>query len=322
MDYALIKPEDLAAKINPTDAEIKAAYEKNRSRYQVLEKRVVRYALLDTTQMRHNIQITDDQLKAQYQANIQQYQVPNRVHVEHILLMTVGKTDAEVEEIKKTAEDVLQAGQRRVRNSKIWPRNIQRILARRTRAAIWGGSLRVKRYRNSKKPRSGWIKDRCSGLVNTQYGFHIIKVLDKETARTKTFDEVKESLARSHDAAAGRPAGQRQRRTSCAKAIRKSNKVSLDDLAKQYHLTVSETRPVSAVDPVLELGNSKEVKDAIFRLRQNELSLPLRTDRGYVVLSVKQIISAHQGSLEEVREQVVNELKQEESTKLAKIEGR
>ena len=37
---------------------------------------------------------------------------------------------------------------------------------------------------------------------------------------------------------------------------------------------------------------------------ENELSLPLRTDRGYVVLSVKQIIPAHQGTLEEVRERV------------------
>jgi hypothetical protein len=106
-----------------------------------------------------------------------------------------------------------------------------------------------------------------------------------------------------------------------AKAIRQTNKASLEDLAKQYHLTVSETRPVSAGDPVLELGNSKEVKDAIFRLRPNELSLPLRTDRGYVILSVKQIAPAHQGSLEEVREQVVNDLKQQESTTLAKTKA-
>src|SRR3982075_4548515 len=52
VNYVVINPEELAAKINPTDAEIKAEYEKNKSRYQVPEMRVVRYALLDTTQMR------------------------------------------------------------------------------------------------------------------------------------------------------------------------------------------------------------------------------------------------------------------------------
>src|SRR6202040_3069154 len=43
LNYALIKPEDLAAKITPDEAEIKAAYEKSRSKYMVPEKRVVRY---------------------------------------------------------------------------------------------------------------------------------------------------------------------------------------------------------------------------------------------------------------------------------------
>src|SRR6202521_1099208 len=108
LDYALIKPDELEAKITPDEAEIRAAYEKNKAKYQVPERRIVRYALVDVNQIRQTLQISDDQLKAQYQANIQSYQVPNRVHVQHILLMTVGKTDAEVEEIKKKAEDILK----------------------------------------------------------------------------------------------------------------------------------------------------------------------------------------------------------------------
>src|SRR5260370_32825956 len=108
LDYALIKPEDLEAKISADDAEIRAAYEKNKSKYQVPERRVARYAVVDVNQIRQNIHVSDDMLKLQYQSNIQQYQVPNRVHPQHILLMTVGKTDAEVEEIRKKAEDVLK----------------------------------------------------------------------------------------------------------------------------------------------------------------------------------------------------------------------
>src|SRR5260370_29061980 len=108
LDYALIKPEDLESKISPDDAEIRAAYEKNKSKYQVPERRVARYALVDANQIRQSVHVSDDMLKLQYQSNIQQYQVPNRVHPQHILLMTVGKTDAEVEEIRKKAEDVLK----------------------------------------------------------------------------------------------------------------------------------------------------------------------------------------------------------------------
>ncbi len=56
LDYALIKPEDLESKITPDDAEIRAAYEKNKSKYQVPERRVVRYALVDVNQIRQNVQ--------------------------------------------------------------------------------------------------------------------------------------------------------------------------------------------------------------------------------------------------------------------------
>ena len=319
LNYALIKPEDLAAKINPTDAEIKAEYEKNKLRYQIPEKRVVRYGLLDTTQMRRNIQVSDDQLKVQYQNNIQQYQVPNRVHAEHILFMTVGKTDAEVDEIKKTAEDVLKQAKKGAKFEDL-AKKYSEDPGSKEKGGDLGWITQGQTVPEFEKTAFGLDKGQISDLVKTQYGFHIIKSLEKETARTKTFDEVKDSLRapmvlQQADQQAADAADQ------LAKAIRQSNKVSLDDLAKQFQLTLSQTRPISATDPVLELGNSKEVKDAIFRLRQNELSLPIRTDRGYVVLSVQQITPAHQGSLEEVHEQVVNDLKQEESGKLAKTKA-
>jgi peptidyl-prolyl cis-trans isomerase D len=319
LSYAVIKPEELAAKITPSDAEIKAAYEKNRSRYQVPEKRVVRYGLLDTNQLRRNVQVSDDQLKVQYQNNIQQYQVPNRVHAEHILFMTVGKTDAEVDEIKKNAEDVLKQAKKGGKFEDL-AKKYSEDPGSKEKGGDLGWITQGQTVPEFEKTAFGLDKGQISDLVKTQYGFHIIKVLDKETARTKTFDEVKDSLrAPMQLQQADQQAADAADRL--AKAIRQSNKVSLDDLAKQYQLTVSQTRPTSPTDPVLELGNSKEVKDAIFRLRQNELSLPIRTDRGYVVLSVQQISPAHQGSLEEVHEQVVNELRQEEANKLAKTKA-
>jgi peptidyl-prolyl cis-trans isomerase D len=155
-----------------------------------------------------------------------------------------------------------------------------------------------------------------SGLIRTQYGFHIIKVLDKETAHTTPFDEVKDSiraplLLQKVDMEAGNIADK------ISAEIRQSNKTTLDGLAQQYHLTLAETRPVAANEPLLELGNSQDVKDQLFRLRQGDLSLPIRTDRGYVVISVQQILPTHQGTLEEVREKVFTELKQQKAAQLA-----
>ncbi|MHB8608403.1 MAG: peptidylprolyl isomerase [Candidatus Acidiferrales bacterium] len=321
LDYAFIKPEDLQAKITPNDAEIKAAYEKNKAKYQVPEERVVRYAIVDVNQIRQNIHISDAQLEAQYKQNIQQYQVPNRVHVEHILLLTVGKTDAEVEEIKKRAQDILNQVKKGA-NFEELAKKYSEDPGTKDKGGDLGWILQGQTVPEFEKVAFSLPKGSISDLVKTQYGFHIIKIIDKETAHTKTFDEVKESiltplLLTEADKQASDIADK------LSQAIRQSNKISLDDLAKQYHLTVGETRPVSATDPLIELGNSPDVKlsDSIFRLRQGELSLPIHTDRGYLVLDVSKILPAHQGSLDEIRDKVIVDLKQEKASQEARAKA-
>jgi peptidyl-prolyl cis-trans isomerase D len=313
LDYAFIKPEDLEAKITLDDAAIKAGYEKNKARYQVPEKRVVRYAIVDANQIRQNIHISDDQLLAQYKKNLQDYQVPDRAHVEHILLMTVGKTDAEIEEIQKKAQDILNQA-RKGANFEDLAKKYSEDPGTKDKGGDLGWIVKGQTVAEFEKAAFSLPKGSISDLVKTQYGFHIIKIIDKETAHTKTFDEVKDSIrAPLMLSEADKQAGDIADKLS--QAIRQSNKVSLDDLAKQYHLTVGETRPVSATDPLLELGNSQDVKvsDSIFNLRQGDLSLPIHTDRGYLVLSIKQILPAHQGLLDEVRDKVIADLKQERS---------
>ncbi|HEV3418735.1 MAG TPA: peptidyl-prolyl cis-trans isomerase [Candidatus Acidoferrum sp.] len=317
LDYVLIKPEDLESKITPTESELKAYYEQNKAKFQIPEKRVVRYALLDLTQLRQNTLVTDDELKVVYQQNIQQFQVPNRVHAEHILLMTVGgKTDAEVAEIKKKAEDILAQAKKKGANFEDLAKKYSEDPGSKAKGGDLGWLVRGQTVPEFEKAAFSLNKGEISDLIKTQYGFHIIKVLDKETAHTKTFDEVKDTLRPNFllnkvDQEASKTADQ------ISADIRQSNKTTLDQLAQKYHLTIAETRPVGPGEPVLELGNGQDVKDEIIKLRQGDLSLPLRTDRGYVVLSLRQSLSAHQGTLEEVRDKVIADLKQQKSSELA-----
>jgi peptidyl-prolyl cis-trans isomerase D len=317
LDYALIKPEDLESKITLDEADIKSYYEKNKSRYTIPEKRVVEYGLLDQARLRQSVQVSDDDIKIRYQQDIQQYQVPNRVHAEHILFMTVGKPDAEVDEIKKKAEDVLKQVKKGAKFDEA-AKKYSEDPGSKEKGGDLGWLVQGQTVPEFEKAAFSLQPGAVSDLVKTQYGFHIIKVLEKETAHTKPLEEVKDSiraplmLAKA-DEEASKVADQ------IAAAVRKSSKTPLADLAKQYHLQVAQTRPVSVTDPLLEFGtNSKDVNEAIFRLQVGEVSAPIRTDRGYVVLSLKQIEPTHQGTLEEVRDKVIASLKQEKSVELAR----
>ncbi len=317
LDYVLIKPDDLLGKVSADEGEIKSYYDKNKSSFQIPEKRAARYALVDLAQLRQTIPVTDDELKALYQQNKQQYEVPNRVHVEHILLLTVGgKTDAEIQEIKKKAEDVLAQARKKGANFEDLAKKFSEDPGSKAKGGDLGWIMQGQTVPEFEKAAFSLNKGEMSSLIRTQYGFHIIKVLDKETAHTTPFEEVKDSiraplLLQKVDAEAGNIADK------ISAEIRQSNKTTLEGLAQEYHLSVGESRPVAANEPLLELGNSQEVKDELFRLHQGDLSLPIRTDRGYVVISVQQILPTHQGTLEEVREKVLAELKQQKAAQLA-----
>ena len=319
IEYALIKPTDLASTIHPSDAELNAYFEKNIAKYQVPEKRSARYALFDLARLKASTQIPDDALRAYYNEHIDDYKVQNRVHAEHILFKTVGKTDAEVAEIKKKAEDTFAQAKKGANFEDLAKKNSEDD-ASKPKGGDLGWIVEGQTVPEFQKVAFSLANGAISDLVKTEYGFHIIKVLDHEQAHTKTFEEVRgEILPIVQDAKVNALANDIS--NQLAAAVRQSDRQPLDDLAKKFNLELGETMPVSATEPVGKLGNSPDLHQALFQLRTGELSDPLRLDTGYVVLTPKQILPAHQGTLAEVHDQVLSDYQQEKSVELARTEG-
>jgi peptidyl-prolyl cis-trans isomerase D len=316
IQYALVKPADLAPSIHATDAELAAYFAKYSARYPVPEKRTARYALLDLAALRSRTEVGEDALRVYYKDHLNDYRVEDRAHVERILFMTIGKTDAEVAEIRKKAEDVLNK-------------------------AKHGGNFEdlAKKYSEDQKSKAkggdiGWIvpgqtdpafqqvafglpKGAVSDLVKTQLGFDIVKVLDRETAHIKSLEEVRSTLVPTLlDAKVNAEASDIAGRM--AAGVRLSNRQSLDALAKQFQLELGETSPTGITEPVGTLGNSPDLHQALFELQTGELSQPMRVESGYVILTVKDVLPAHQGTLVEVHSRVLADYQQEKSLELAR----
>jgi len=319
IEYALVKPAELASSIHPTEAELSAYYSKNAGRYQVPEKRSARYALLDLAKLRESATVNDEALHAYYNAHLDQYKVENRAHVEHILFKTIGKTDAEIAEIRQKAEDVLKKAKSGA-NFEDLAKKYSEDDATKPKGGDLGWIVEKQTVPEFEQAAFSVPKGSVSDLVKTQYGFHIIKVLDRETAHTKPFEEVRGTIVPlltdqklSADA--------NTTSTQMASAVRQSNRQSLDDLARKFNLKLGETQPASVTDPVGDLGNTPELHQVLFQLRPGELSQPFQVPQGYVILTPKDIQPAHQGSLAEVHDKVLADYQQEKSIELARTKA-
>lgn len=314
--YALIKPADLASSIHPSDAELSTWFTKNMSRYQIPEKRSARYALLDLAKLRATTTVSDDTLRAYYNSHIDEYKVENRAHVEHILFKTVGKTDAEVAEIRQKAEDVLKQAKHGA-NFEDLAKKYSEDDGTKPKGGDLGWIVEGQTVPEFQQAAFTLPKGAISDLVKTQYGFHIIKVLDRETAHTKSFEEVRDSILQT--------ALEQKVNTEAsdisnqmAGAVRQSDRQSLDDLAKKFHLEVGDTPAASMTDTILPLGNSPELHQTLFALHTGELSQPIQIDSGFVIITPKNISPAHQATLAEVHDQVLTDYQHEKSVDLAR----
>src|SRR6202035_89377 len=103
-----------------------------------------------------------------------------------------------------------------------------------------------------------------------------------------------------------------------ADEIRRTGRTPIDELAKKFNLMTGEAKLVEVNQPLPELGNTPGLLDNVFRLRVGDLSAPVRTDLGYVVLSVKDIRPSHPATLAEVRDRVLADYRHEKAVDLAK----
>ncbi len=316
IEYALLKPDELASNIQPSDAELSAYFEKNKTRYQLGERRTLRYALVDTAQLSQRAGVSEQDLRAYYNDHIDRFRIQNRARVSHILFKTVGKTDAEIEEIRTKADAVLKKAKSGTKFEDLAKQNSEDS----TKDA--GGDL-------------GWIvqgqtvpefehaaftlpKGSISDLVKTQYGFHIIKVVDRENARTQSFEEVRgQILPFLSNEKADRTAGEIADRM--AAAVRQGGNQPIEQFAKQFSVPVLEAGPMAQGTALPEFGGANpELDSAVFRLSKGQLSMPIKVARGYLVFTVKEILPARQANLEDVRDKVLADYRKEKSVELAK----
>ena len=165
----------------------------------VPEKRKVKYALIETGKAEAAVQVTQDDLRAYYDQHREQYRMPEQVKVSHILIKTPlpgtdGKVDEKgVAEAQHRAEDLLKQLKGGAKLEDLAKKYSEDLGSGKVGGSLgWLGKGQT--VPEFEKTAFSLPKGQISDLVKSSYGFHIIRVDDKQAAHMKTLDEVKAEI--------------------------------------------------------------------------------------------------------------------------------
>ncbi len=108
IEFVALRRSDIAKEVKVTDADIRAEYEKNKAIYTIPEKRSAAIFYVDEAKTGASVQPSDADLRRAYNEQSDRFRTPERVKIRHILLKTTGKPESEVPKMQAKAEDLLK----------------------------------------------------------------------------------------------------------------------------------------------------------------------------------------------------------------------
>jgi peptidyl-prolyl cis-trans isomerase D len=302
LEYVAISPAKYLSQVVLTPEEIQDYFGKNRTGFQVSEKRSVEVVVIDEAKVSQSVSVPDAELRKAYDMNKEAYRLPERVHVRHILLKTTDKPKAEVDKLKSKAEELVKQIRQGADFADLAKKNSEDPAS-----AVKGGDLdwisrgqTVKAFENAAftlKPKE------TSNVITTEYGFHILQVLEKQEAKLSPFEEVKAKLAEERKRQLVFDSMQTlsdQARAALSKAPQ-----SAENVARDLNLELVKADKIGPGDLIPTLGVSREIEDAIASLRKGEVSPIVQVGQSKLAVAVvTEVFPAHPAELAEVEGQI------------------
>jgi peptidyl-prolyl cis-trans isomerase D len=305
-----ISADALRDKVQVTDQDLSAWFEAHKEDYRVGEKKKIRFLVVDTEKIRATITVPPADIEQYYRQNIAQFTTPEQIRASHILLKTEGKDEAAV---RAQAEDLLK----QIKAGADFA-TLARKYSEDEQSAKLGGDLdyfgRGRMVKAFEDAAFALQPGQVSDVVQSPFGFHIIKVVDRKPETVRPLADARQQIA---DQIAYQRA--QAQATALADEIAPQLKTAadLDKVAAAHGLTVEESGFFDKDEPVAGLGPAPEVTEQAFTVKEGTVAGPARVARGLVFFSPVGSQPSRLPALSEVTQKVRDDVVKQKAQDLA-----
>ena len=319
IQYVRFRPEEFSRSLTPDEKAVAAYFEQNRERYQVPERRRVRYLAIDYPTLSQRLGLTRQELESYYQRNRENYFLPERARVRHLFFLAA--TPEERAPARQKAEAAL-GELRRGRDFAALAKARSEDENSRERGGEIGWIQRGQTAPELERVLFGAAPGSPPQLVETSYGFHIAQVLERQPERIQTLEEVRPAIERLL-----RQQKLQQTAEQQAKAVVEAMRggKNLEAAAGELDWSVLDSPLFALNERLPEFGESTDFQEAAFRLPAESAgqpsappSEPVSLPPGFAVLQLQEVVPAHAATLEEVRAQAQQDARGERGRELAR----
>lgn len=195
VQVARFNPADFKAKVTLSDADLNAYYDTHKNRFQIPEQVDLEYLVLDMDAVARQVKINEADLKAYYDQNNAGLASREERRASHILLtFPSGADNAAKAEVKAKAQallDQLQKDPKRFAELAKTQSQDPGSAARGGDLDFFGRGAMVKPFEDAAYSLK---KGELSGLVESEFGYHIITVTDIRRPEPEPFAKVRPTL--------------------------------------------------------------------------------------------------------------------------------
>jgi peptidyl-prolyl cis-trans isomerase D len=323
IQWTRIDPQSFAGQIQPTEAVLKAQYDKQQSRLKTEEALDGEWVAFSADDLMGQVSLKAEDVRAYYDQNQKLYGTLEQRRARHVLIAVAQNAQGDaLKQAQTKAEAVLKTVQA---NPKSFPQVAQKQ-SEDPGSAQQGGDLGWFGQADMVKPFAdaafGLKKDEISGLVRSSFGFHIIQVLDIKPGSVKSFESVRPSIEAQLKRQLAQQAFAEAAEQFTNMVYEQSD--SLDPVIKKFNLKRQTFKGMTrqtlqGLPP--ELLNPK-VREALFdaqtiKLQRNTSAVEVKSSQ-LVSARVTQHHPARVLTFEEARAAVTQSVKTEQSLVMAK----